>query len=61
MKESAPGSNDLTIGFYKKYFEYFGEYFVDILNSNDKLPNVFMESIVKLIPKNNNKTKTIMN
>jgi hypothetical protein len=26
IKESAPGSTGLTIGFYKKYFKYFGVY-----------------------------------
>ena len=59
MKVSAPGSTGLTIGFYKKYFQYFGEYFVAMLNSDDELPLLFKESIVKLIPKNNNKVKTI--
>jgi hypothetical protein len=34
MKVSAPGSSDLTIGFLKKFFEFFGLYFVDILNSD---------------------------
>jgi len=59
MKESAPGNTGLTIGFYKKYFKYFGKYFVEILNSEDELPLLFKESIVKLIPKNNNDVKTI--
>ncbi len=59
MKESAPGSTGLTIEFYKKYFKYFGRYFVDILNSEDELPLLFKDSIVKLIPKNNNDVKTI--
>ena len=59
MKESAPGSTGLTIGFYKKYFKYFGRYFVEILNSKDELPLLFKDSIVKLIPKNNNDVKTI--
>ena len=59
MKESAPGSSGLTIGFYKKYFKHFGVYFVEMLNSEDELPLLFKESIVKLIPKNNNDVKTI--
>ena len=59
MKESAPGSTGLTIEFYKKYFKYFGRYFVDILNSEDELPLLFKDSIVKLIPKNNNDVKAI--
>ena len=49
MKESAPGSTGLTIGFYKKYFQYFGEYFVAMLNSDNELPLLFKESIVKLM------------
>jgi hypothetical protein len=59
MKESAPGNTGLTIGFYKKYFKYFGKYFVEILNSEDELPLLFKDSIVKLIPKNSNDLKTI--
>ena len=59
MKESAPGNTGLTIGFYKKYFKYFGKYFVEILNSEDELPLFFKDSIVKLIPKNSNDLKTI--
>ena len=51
MKNAAPGANGLTIGFYKKYFPYFGVYFVDILNNADTLPDVFKISIIKLIPK----------
>ena len=59
MKESAPGSSGLTIGFYKKYFKHFGQYFVELINSGDELPTLFKESIVKLIPKNSNSIKTI--
>ena len=59
MKESAPGSSGLTIGFYKKYFKFFGQYFVEMVNSEEELPVLFKESIVKLIPKNNNNIKTI--
>jgi hypothetical protein len=47
MGDAAPGSNGLTIGFYKKYFPYFGEYFVDMLNNSQVLPDVFKESITK--------------
>ena len=28
IKESSPGENGLTIGFYKKYFAHFGQHFV---------------------------------
>ena len=59
MKESAPGSTGLTIGFYKIFFPYFGHYFVDMLNSENELPSLFKESIVKLIPKNNNTVKSV--
>jgi exonuclease III len=59
MKCSAPGSSGLTIGFYKKYFEFFGMFFINLINNKDELPSVFMESIVKLIPKNNNNLKNI--
>lgn len=60
MSESAPGPNGLTIGFYKKFFPYFGEYFVCILNNYDnELPDAFNESLIKLIPKNANKIKGI--
>jgi hypothetical protein len=59
MKVSSPGSSGLTIAFYKKYFEYFGYYFISILNGEGELPKVFMDSLVKLIPKNNNLIKNI--
>ena len=59
MKESAPGSSGLTIGFYKKYFKHFGQYFVEMINSGEELPTLFKESVVKLIPKNNNSMKSI--
>lgn len=60
MDESAPGPNGLTIGFYKKYFPYFGRYFVCILNNYDnKLPECFNESLIKLIPKNDNTIKNV--
>jgi hypothetical protein len=58
MKSSSPGLNGLTIGFYKKYFVFFGEEYVKIINGIGKLPNQFMESFIKLIPKNKNEYKT---
>ena len=60
MDESSPGPNGMTIGFYKRYFPLFGEYFVCILNSyNNELPDAFNESVIKLIPKNDNKIKSV--
>jgi exonuclease III len=60
MKDTAPGANGLTIGFYKKYFRYFGEHFVDMLNNcEDELCECFNEIVIKLIPKNKNKTKSV--
>ena len=59
MKESSPGSNGLTIGFFKKFFPLFGHFFVEILNdSEDILPDAFNETIIKLIMKNKEKVKT---
>jgi hypothetical protein len=51
MGEAAPGSNGLTIGF----FPYFGKYYVGMVNHSEILPDVFKESIIKLIPKNKKK------
>ena len=51
--------NGLPISFYKKYFKFFGSHFVDILNSKDDLPPCFKETIIKMIPKNDNETKGI--
>ncbi len=60
MKDTAPGANGLTIGFYKKYFKYFGEHFVEMLNNtNEEMCECFNEIIIKLIPKNKNKTKSV--
>lgn len=60
MDESAPGPNGMTVGFYKKYFPYFGQYFVCILNSDEReLPETFNISLIKLIPKNQNKIKGV--
>ena len=54
-----PGANGLTINFFKKYFQYFGKKFVEMINGESDLPENFNISIIKLIPKNNNKIKTI--
>jgi len=44
MNNSSPGPNGLTIGFFKKYFKYFGQYFIDILNSHQEaLPKTFYD------------------
>ena len=60
MKESSPGSNGLTIGFYKLYFKFFGEHFVDILNDSESiLPEAFNENVIKLIMKNKNEIKSV--
>jgi hypothetical protein len=55
MKDSSPGSNGLTINFFKKFFPLFGEDFVEILNDSESiLPETFNETIIKLIMKNLN-------
>ena len=59
MTDAAPGKNGLTIGFYKKHFPLFGEHFVELLNSEDELPDAFKETIIKLIPKNDKEYKTV--
>ena len=59
MKDSAPGETGITLGFYKKYFQYFGEHYIEILNNKLQLPQTFLISKVKLIPKNNKTNKTI--
>lgn len=60
MQDSAPGPNGLTIKFYKKYFEFFGRYFVDLLNRFESpLSDTFNKVTIKLIPKNKNQEKTI--
>ena len=60
MDSSSPGPNGLTIGFFKKYFKYFGNFFIDILNNHqDSLPKTFMESKIKLIPKNKKEIKGV--
>jgi exonuclease III len=58
MKESSPGNNGLSIGFFKKIFPLFGEDFVEILNDSESiLPETFNETVIKLIMKNHNKIK----
>ena len=60
MKDAAPGPNGLTLGFYKKYFKFFGPFFVNLLNNKESFYSLtFKQSIIKLIPKNNNKVKTV--
>ena len=60
MKTSSPGPNGLTVGFYKKYFKYFGHFYIDILNNHqDKLTKTFTESKIKLIPKNKKEIKGV--
>ena len=60
MDSSSPGPNGLTIGFFKKYFKYLGNFFIDILNNHqDSLPKTFMESKIKLIPKNKKEIKGV--
>ena len=60
MNDAAPGPNGLTIGFYKKFFKYFGNHFIEILNNcESKLTDTFNIIKLKLIPKNNNNSKTI--
>ena len=59
IKDSSPGSNGLTIAFYKKFFHLFGTHFVEILNDTPApLPKSFNETIIKLINKNLNKIKS---
>ena len=61
MNESSPGSNGLTINFFKKFFPLFGEDFVEILNDEiNILPETFNETIIKLIIKNDNKIKNVI-
>jgi len=60
MKESAPGPNGISITFFKKYFQYFGKHFIELLNNyNFPLTNTFNQVLIKLIPKNKNDIKTI--
>ena len=59
MKDSSPGSNGLSILFFKKFFHLFGNDFIEILNdSEDILPDTFNETLIKLIMKNKEIVKT---
>lgn len=60
MDDSSPGPNGLTRLFFKRFLTYFSKYFVQMINNIDKnAPKQFKSSNIKLIPKNNNKIKTI--
>ena len=59
MKSSSPGANGLSINFYKKFFPFFGKYYVNMINKAFSLPNQFNLSIIKLINKNNKTEKSI--
>jgi hypothetical protein len=60
MSDSAPGPNGLTSKFFKKYFEFFGKDFVNLLNDlENPLSDTFNKVTIKLIPKNSNNEKTI--
>ena len=60
MKDSSPGSNGLSIKFYKLYFPYFGLDYIEILNNfSESLPDNFNETVIKFIPKNDLKVKSI--
>jgi hypothetical protein len=48
MKESAPGPNGLTIGFFKKYFPLFGKAFVNLLNDT-KTPLTNTHSLILVL------------
>jgi hypothetical protein len=60
MKHSSPGPNGLTLKFFKKYFPFFGKFYVNMINNLDNaIPNQLQDSMIKFIPKNKNKFKTI--
>jgi hypothetical protein len=59
MSYASPGPNGLTIGFFKEYFSLFGKHYVELINSNSNLPDQFLESVIRLIPKNKNKNKEV--
>ena len=61
MEDSSPGPNGLTRLFFKKFLPYFSKFFVVMLNNIDQYtPKQFKSSYIKLIPKHNNKNKTII-
>ena len=43
MKQPSPRSNGLTIGFYKEFFSYLGENFIEILNDSESNPKLLMK------------------
>ena len=62
MTNSSPGPNGLTITFFKKYFHCFGVEFTKMVNANlknGKLPSTMKETLIKLIPKNKDKIKSM--
>ena len=60
MPESSPGPNGLSIKFFKMFFPFFGEYFINILNRlEDELTETFTDTFIKLILKNTNTVKDI--
>jgi hypothetical protein len=59
MKNSAPGPNGLTLGFYKKFFLKFGKLYVDTINSCVSLSDTFNESVIRLKPKNQTDVKCL--
>jgi hypothetical protein len=59
-KDSSPAPNGLTRLFFKRFLPYFSKFFVQMINNIDKnAPKQFKSSYIKLIPKNNNKIKSI--
>jgi hypothetical protein len=60
MKDSSPGPNGLTIGFYRRYFPFFGKYLIRMWNNTSiPLSDTFNKIHIKLIPKNDDKIKSI--
>jgi hypothetical protein len=60
MKSSSPGPNGLTLRFYKKFFPFFGQNLVQMLNNiKHDIAKNFRDSIIKFIPKNDKKDKSI--
>ena len=62
MKGSSPGPNGLTLGFFKKFFPFFGVHSVEMLNDKDNvLSDTFNRINIKPIPKNTKKKKKNIN
>lgn len=58
LRDVAPGKNGLTLKFYKKYFKFFGQEFINnIIRNNGADIKQLKESIIRLIPKTSDKTK----